>query len=359
MRLFPRKNSSGQEFLWVDFMYQGKRYRKPLNIENTAKNRKLAHNSILPELQIKLYQGAFIENTKTKIPTIGEFVETSFAMHKAQRRELTQKKYEQCYRQHIKPYFEKKQLDKIKPSDLAKWQNMLLEDRSGKTVRGIRTVFQTIFEDAMIDEIINVNPFSRVKAPKNDEVRAKKPFSQEEIFAIIEAVPETMQCFFAMGFFTGMRTGEIIGLRWDDVDWDEGIIHVQRSRRQGIETAPKTKNSIREVEIIDVLMAYLIKHRERSGERSVYIFETYLNEPFTTCDKISYWYWKPALTKAGVPYRNLYQMRHSFASLMISSGEDILWVSNMLGHKDASMTLEKYARYIKQTRRKRAAFLLE
>jgi integrase len=50
-------------------------------------------------------------------------------------------------------------------------------------------------------------------------------------------------------------------------------------------------------------------------------------------------------------------MRHSFASLMISSGEDILWVSNMLGHKDSSMTLEVYAKYVKQTDKKRAEFL--
>jgi len=150
-----------------------------------------------------------------------------------------------------------------------------------------------------------------------------------------------------------------LDIKWEDVDWDEGIIHVRRSRRQGIETLPKTKNSIREVEIIDVLMPYLQKHRELVSKKSVYIFETYLNEPFTTCDKISLWYWKPALTKAGVPYRNLYQMRHSFASLMIANGEDILWVSNMLGHKDSSMTLQKYARYIKQTRRKRASFLSE
>ena len=59
-----------------------------------------------------------------------------------------------------------------------------------------------------------------------------------------------------------------------------------------------------------------------------------------------------------IPYRNLYQMRHTFASMMISNGEDILWVSNMLGHKDSSMTLEKYARYIKKNDKKRGVFLV-
>ncbi|MGA9045715.1 tyrosine-type recombinase/integrase [Sulfuricurvum sp.] len=347
--------------LWITFYHQSVRYRRSLDLDDTKTNRKKAEQYIIPEIVYKLNQGVFFEKTEqqTKAITLHQFMPTSFEIHKHERRELTQKKYDQCYHQHIKPQFGNKPIAQIKPSDLAKWQNKLLETRSGKTVKAIRTVFQTILEDAMMDEIITINPFTRVKSPKNDETREKKPFSKEEIFAIINAVPESMQCFFAIGFFTGMRTGEIIGLKWEDVDWDEGIIHVRRSRRQGIETLPKTKNSIREVEIIDVLIPYLQKHRELSSNRGVYIFETYTGKPFTTCDKISLWYWKPALVKAGIQYRNLYQMRHSFASLMIANGEDILWVSNMLGHKDSSMTLQKYARYIKQTRRKRASFLSE
>ncbi|MFC2057351.1 tyrosine-type recombinase/integrase [Campylobacterota bacterium] len=87
-----------------------------------------------------------------------------------------------------------------------------------------------------------------------------------------------------------------------------------------------------------------------------YIFETFQGKPFNTCDNISSHYWRPTLKKLDIPYRNLYQMRHSFASHMISSGEDILWVSNMLGHKDSSMTLEKYARYVKRSDKKELNF---
>jgi integrase len=257
---------------------------------------------------------------------------------------------------HILPYFGKKKLDQIKASDLARWQNNLLKDRSSKTVRTIRTVFQTIMEDAMMDEIIKFNPFKRVKAPILTESREKKPFLMDDMFKIIDAMPEHMKCYFAIGFFTGMRTGEIIGLQWKDVDWNERIIKVRRSRRQGVETKPKTKSSIRDVEILDALLPYLIKHRELNVSNT-YIFETFMGQPFNTCDKISSHYWKPTLKTLEIPYRNLYQMRHSFASLMISNGEDILWVSNMLGHKDSSMTLEKYARYVKRSDKKRAEFL--
>ena len=167
-----------------------------------------------------------------------------------------------------------------------------------------------------------------------------------------------MRAFFALGFFTGMRTGELIGLKWEDVDFEENIIKVRRSRRQGVETLPKTVNSIRDVEIIDVLLAHIKTHRELCRAEQVYMFETYKGEPFNTTDKISVWYWKPLLESLGIPYRNLYQMRHTFASMMISNGEDILCVSNMLGHKDSSMTLEKYARYVKRNDKKRGLFLV-
>lgn len=347
--------------LWITFYHQSIRHRRSLELDDTKKNRKLAEQQIIPEILYKLNHGMFFNSEskqqEKKVPTVAEFAKVSFEIHSHTRRELTQRSYWRIYELYVKPLFAKKRLDQIKASDLARWQNDLLKERSGKTVRTIRTVFQTILEDAMMDEIINFNPFKRVKAPVATESREKKPFLMDEMFMIIDAMPQLMQCYFAIGFFTGMRTGEIIGLQWNDIDWDARIIKVRRSRRQGMETKPKTKSSIRDVEILDALLPYLEKHRKLCDTSSVYIFETYMGQPFNTCDKISSHYWKPTLQKLGIPYRNLYQMRHSFASLMISNGEDILWVSNMLGHKDSSMTLEKYARYVKRLDKKRAEFL--
>jgi integrase len=344
--------------LWITFYHLSKRYRKPLNLDDTKANRKFALNNIIPEIQYKINSGEFfkIENEK-KVPTVGEFSQISFEIHQNERRAITQKKYVRLYEIHIKPHFEKKRLDKIKPSELARWQNSLLTKITGKTVKGVRTVFYTIFEDARKDEIIDRNPFTLIRAPHEEEFRVKNPFSVEEIFTILKAMPERIRAFFAIGFFTGLRTGEIIGLKWEDFDFEDRSFRVERSRRMGIESLPKTKNSVRTVEIINTLMPFLREHRKLSHKESVYVFETFQGVPFNTCDKISSHYWKPILEKLSIPYRNLYQMRHSFASLMISNGEDILWVSNMLGHKHSSMTLEKYARYVRQKNRERASFL--
>jgi len=345
--------------LWIEFYHLSKRYRRSLNLDDTKTNRKFAKNNIIPEIQYKLNSGEFFNIEKEKVPTVGEFSKVSFDIHKNDRREFTQKRYIRLYEIHIEPYFKNKRMDTIKPSDLAKWQNKLLNTISGKTVKGVRTVFYTFYEDAMKDELITKNPFTLVKSPKSECLLDKRPFPIEDIFLIIKSIPLKIRAFFAIGFFTGMRTGEIIGLKWEDVDFEDLTIRVERSRRQGTETLPKTKSSVRTIDIIDSLLPYLQEHRELSSKSSIYIFETYQDIPFNTCDKISSHYWKPTLEKLNITYRNLYQMRHTFASLMLSNGEDILWVSNMLGHKHSSMTLDMYARYVRQKNRKRATFLLE
>ncbi len=282
----------------------------------------------------------------------------SFELHRFDRSPMTQADYERAYRLHIAPYFENERLDQIKPSDLARWQNKLLEKLGSRRVGNVRIVFNTFFVDAMKDDLIQRNPFSLVKAPRRTESREKMPFSVDEIYKILDYMPDRMKAFFTIGFFTGMRTGEIIALKWEDVDFKDRVIRVRRRIRMGVEGPPKTKNSIRDVDIIDALMPYLQNHRALMPEDVIYLFESNLGKPYTTADKISAWYWKPALKELGIAYRNLYQMRHTFASMMIANGEDILWVSKMLGHKDSSMTLQKYARYIKQEGKRRGAFLI-
>ena len=89
-----------------------------------------------------------------------------------------------------------------------------------------------------------------------------------------------------------MRTGEIIALKWENIDFKNWIIKVRLSIRDGRFTAPKTKSNIRDIEVIDALKSYLLEHRKMSDEDSVFVFETVKGEPFCRSDKISSHYWK-------------------------------------------------------------------
>lgn len=353
----PMKLTTRNGKLWIEFYHQSKRYRRSLNIDDTKVNRKFATNNILPELQYKLNSGEFFNNEKEKVPTVGEYMPISFELHSGNRRELTQKGYDSVYALHIKPYFENRKIDSIKPSDIIRWQNTLLKKLTPKRVRSIRTVFNTMYIDAINDELIDKNPFSKAPAPKNSNPAEKIPFSMKELFAIIKAVPLKMRAFFAIGFFTGMRTGEIVALKWEHIDFDRKIIKVRCARRAGIESEPKTSNSIRDVLILEQLIPYLLEHKEIMAEKSDYLFVNMYGEPYYSSSKISYTYWEPILKKLNLPYRKMYLMRHTFISLMISKGEDILWVSKNVGHKDMSITFKEYARYIDDGNKQRAVFL--
>jgi len=345
---------SRNDKLYLHFSHDGQMVRKSMKMEDTAKNRRLLQKQIIPEIQKQLVIGEFFKNEK-KI-TLDEFTKKSFAMNKATRRYLTNKQYEDIYRLHIQPIFGSVELVKIKRSDFVQWQNNLTAKLAGATVQNIRAIFMTILQDALKDEVISKNYLSLVKTPKKSDVIIKKPFTVDEMYTIIDNSPEKIKAYFSIGFFTGMRTGEIIALKWEDIDFDNKLIKIRHSIRAGQYTKPKTETSIRDIEILDVLMPYLVKHKKLMGD-STFLFETYENKPFNTSDKISSHYWKKVLIAQKIEYRNLYQMRHTFASQMLMNNESILWVSKMLGHKDSSMTLQKYARYIPSNNVKRAIFL--
>jgi integrase len=353
MKLINRKGK-----LWITFYHQSKRYRRSLKLDDTKANRKLAENKLIPEILHQLNQDEFLKKTNVKkVPTVDEFMKISFEIHKVYRRYLTQRAHQGVYDLHIKPYFKNKRLDEIKPSHIATWQNKLLEKLSTTTLSLIRAVFNVILNDAIADDIILKNPLKFIKKPTNVPVRDITPFNKEEIFKVLDKVDDIVKLYYAIGFFTGMRTGEIIALKWSDIILEKKIIKVQRAKRQGVESLPKNKGSIRDVDIIDVLMPYIHNHQKYKIQESEYLFNSKHKKQYSDSSYLSEIYWRPILKELNIEYRNPYQMRHTFASMMISNGEDILWVSKMLGHTTSAMTLNKYARYIENKEMKRGTFL--
>jgi len=341
--------------LWVRFSLNSEVIKKSLNIEDNKVNKKLALTQIIPQMILKVHSGEFFNTTI--VPTLKDMITISLNIHRGSRKFLTNKGYESVFRNNIIPYFGNRKLDSIKPSELLLWQNDLLESNASKSVAKIRTIFYGVFEDAIRDELINKNPFIAVKTPKIEIKRKINTFSKDEIFSIIDSMDIKIRAYFAIGFFTGMRTGEITALKFEDIDLKAKTIKVQRTRNKGIESTPKTISSVREIDILDVLLPYLQEHCDLYYHQE-YLFETRNRVPFYTASQIARTYWVPVLEKLKLIHRNLYQMRHTFASMMIASGEDILWVSNMLGHKNSAITLQVYAKYTKNDKKVRGTFLL-
>ena len=293
---------------------------------------------------------------KKTVPTVDEYSKLSFELHSKTRKESTQNDYRISYEKHIKPHLGKKRLDAIKPSDISLWQNKVLESVSPRRLRNIRAVLSTIIQDAMRDELIMRNPLPLVKLPRADKVEIH-PFSISEIFTILDKAVGQFKNFYALAFFTGMRSGEMIGLRWEDIDFFRNEISIKRAIKMGVVSTPKTTSSVRDIDIIDSLLPYLREQYKLTAHKNSYVFLNDNDEHFYDIKRIRNTHWTRVLKECNFKYRPIYHTRHTFATMMLENNEDILWVSNMLGHTDSTMTLSKYARYVKRDEKKRARFL--
>ena len=211
MKLYIKKvkNAKGEfkEWIWVRFSYNGKNHRKTQNLENTKANMKLAKNEILPTLQLKLVNGELFKKT---VPTIDEYSKKSFDIHSVTRKKTTQDDYRISYEKHIKPYFGKRDINSLKPSDISLWQNKLSATLSPSRLKVVRAVLSTIFNDALRDEIITRNPLVAVKSPKLAKAEIL-PFSIADIYKILQNSQGQFRNFYALAFFTGMRSGIVTG----------------------------------------------------------------------------------------------------------------------------------------------------
>jgi len=160
-----------------------------------------------------------------------------------------------------------------------------------------------------------------------------------------------MKNFIRFMYATGARPGEIIALQWDDVDFERKIIKIYKTRMRDKEGDTKTLASTREVDLLPQAEEALNDQKLITGEEG-YIFVNSSKNPFYSHDIIGVNFQK-LLTKCGVQARVLYNLRHTFASQLISKGADIVWVSKMLGHKDVSITLKVYTKFIEEDDEKR------
>lgn len=342
--------------LWLDFYSPtGERVRKSTDLENNPQNLLIVKKQILPDIVLGLGKTPQEEAEEDKIWTLDEFAKEYFELQKTQIREHTLARNIAHYNNHIGSTFGYLSLGSINPMELEKWQNQLLQKFKKGTVQRYRSVFYSILEKAFFNDLIIKNPFKKVLAPKmqkNQKVEEIEPFSRTELSIILQNSNGYMKNFIKLMVSTGMRPGEIIALKWEDIDFSKKIIKVEKTRlRSKKDTEPvdgytKTSASDRKVDLLHNALKALDAQQELTGYQQ-YVFLNSSKNPFYNHDIVSLNF-KNILKQSGVKERVLYNLRHTFASQMISQGIDIVWVSRMLGHKDVSITLKIYTKFIQE-----------
>lgn len=258
--------------------------------------------------------------------------------------------YRNILKNHVIPIVGKKKLDKLSPMDVQAMVNQLRDTGVGsRSVQMSYNYLNRGMRRAYKFRMIRENPCSAVDKPKHTSAEAN-PFTVEEVKKLLSHLKGHhfyWICYTALT--TGMRPGELFGLFWENVNLDENKIHVvqQLSYTEGVKELkpPKTKASIRTIDISDNTVNALIEQRKmllRLGFASnEYVFCGKKGISIGRANFSSAW--KVILQRAGISHRGFHHMRHTFATFAISSGVPITVVSATLGHASTSMTLDIYA----------------
>lgn len=290
-------------------------------------------------------------NINKSIPTIVDLCYEILDIKEKQLKRNSYYSYLSMINSRIVPYFKNMYVTELKPIDVYNWFNTF---DSSSTLNICYTILKSAFERAIIKNYISSSPFI-IKRPKIKSNYKINPFTFDEARIIINSSPAPIKNLIATLFFTGARTGEIFGLRWCNVDFENYSIKIDSQITLGCIDTPKTLSSDRVIDMLPQCEYYLKKQFKITGSFE-YVFLNEHNNYYTSTSVIKH-IWVNLLKDLGLEYRSIYQTRHSFASNMISGGENPLWVSQMLGHKSLNTTLIKYSKYIKRNELRKYTFL--
>ena len=144
---------------------------------------------------------------------------------------------------------------------------------------------------------------------------------------------------------TGLRTGEVNGLQWDDIDFEAGVIRVVRTVSRDGDGDTKTDGSKRDIPMVPPVRIALESQRQAALPGCVWVFHTMHGHPVDAVNFTNR-VWYPLLRHLGLKRRPPYQMRHTAASLMLASGENPEWVAKVLGHATTEMLFRVYSRFV-------------
>ena len=310
------------------------------------------------KLQKALAQAGKIDFTKTGKYTVTMWMNEWFEnVAKIKVRPSSHQTYRGYIDHHIAPNIGNIPLEKLTTMDLQKLYRKLLDKGrvermeakqqpkglSAKTVRNINQVISSAMDFAVAQKIIPENPCKAVALPKVEH-KEMQTIPAEQLQAFLQEAKATgVYEMYYIELATGLRRGELLGLKWTDIDWNNGIIKVRRqvARVDGqiVEAPLKTKNSYRAVTISQQAIEVLKQQKEKTNDE--YVFPSPNGGPISP-DSVNNML-KRVLARAGIPKARFHDLRHTFATIALQNGVDIKTVSGMLGHFSAGFTLDTYA----------------
>lgn len=359
-REYAGVRAASESSIEIDFYFQGKRCRERLNLKPSPANLKKAAQhraAILNAIDAGTFDYTYTfpnsKNARKFAPTqytVGAYLTEWLGNKKPTIKASTHKDYTKTLANIIIPQFGMKALHTLTRNDVRSWIATL--DCSNKRIANILSPLRAALQDAQHDDLIQSNPLHGWTYKRNQPPPQKTyvdPFTESEQREIIESATGQIRNQCITFFWTGMRTSELIALEWSDIDWTRKKISVNKAFTAAAESdeTTKTKTGTREIDMLQPVEQALIDQKQYTLLQGGKIFHNPITGKNWTGDQqIRKSFWIPLLKKAKVRYRNPYQTRHTYASMMLSAGENPAWVSSQMGHSSIMITLRTYARWI-------------
>ena len=357
MGVTVREKVEGSGVYWVFIHYKGKRVSRKVGSERAAND---AAAKI--EARLTLGRGAFPEKVKPPAPRLKDYFKRFEQNYKATLKPSTWHSYEGSLRIHILPELGKYRLDEITKPMMKRLVVQMVEGGLAKdSIRLYLASLRVLYTQAVDDKIVPDNPirglgkFFRQAKRKHEKI---DPLTEEESLLLLEKTLEwerTHYPLFLCALHTGMRSGELRGLQWGDIDWNGKFLEVRRAidRFDTVATV-KTESGMRRIDLSDHLLETLKELRKQKQKEALKKGNNEIPEwvfanrsgSFININNAKTRNFKRVLKKAGLRSIRFHDLRHTFASQLLSKGVNPLYVSKQLGHSNPGVTMKIYAKWI-------------
>ena len=311
------------------------------------------------KLKAAISESQRLDVSKAGTYTVSSWVRTWYEVYAEPRiRPNTKSYYTNYIENHIIPGIGSIPLDKLTTIQIQRFYKHLLDggrvDRieakkkpkglAPKTVRNIHQMIGSAYNLAMEQRLVTKNPTQGCALPKVEH-KEMKTLTADQLSAFFqEARDSGVYELYYLDLATGLRRGELLGLKWTDIDLDRGVLKIQRaiSRQNGkvVEAPLKTKNAYRTLPLSADAIDVLMQQRRKTGN-SEWVFPSPTGGPMSP-DSVLHMLQR-VLKRAGLPRIRFHDLRHTFATMALQNGVDVKTVSSMLGHYSAGFTLDTYA----------------
>ena len=357
--------------LYVDFRYIGQRCREQTLLADTKPNRKRLENFVSKmEADIQLgsfrYENYFPQSKKLEqfqslelMRSMNSHKDSSSGFDSFSKVWLEEKKpewrdsqisnVEDIFRIYLIPHFGNVPLNTISKAKIMTFRGKLVKDgNNGRTlsasrINHIMTPLRMVLTEAS-ERFDFDSPWKNIK-PLSEPKSNVSPFTLDEVMLIINNVRADYKPYYVVRFFTGMRTGEIDGLPWKNIDFERRQIIVDQAVVNGVIGETKTVGSNRIIQMNQLVYDALIDQQKLTKHLSEFVFCTKAGTPLNHRN-VTKRVWYPLLRYLELDKRNPYQSRHTAATLWLAAGESPEWIAAQMGHSNTKMLFTVYSRYV-------------